>query len=277
LPAAVDDVRRGVKQIRAMRTSLARIALFCSVLSAFSCGGARIAVDTQQTYYLQHNLRANGTNIVSLNEWNSPTILPMCMPVQLVQASGRRIVFTANGQQYRYTIHRSSRIDLMTHLNRTFASPCPDVRSMTGLDQQGIQAGQPRIGMSRQAIVFALGYPPDHKTPSLEASPWTYWGNRGEVQVHFQGDNVANIMGNPAEPAVVMAQQAPAMPVQQAQPVQQTQPVAVTDEVMVVVTDPNGYPAQVPQSALGQPCDVRTPCHQALICNAGSCQTVDAQ
>jgi len=265
-----------------MPTSLARAALACSLVCAFSCGGARVAVDTQQTYYLQYNLRANRTNITSINDWDYPTILPMCTPVQLVQAKGRRIVFEAAGTRYRYTIHRSSRIDLMTHLNRTFASPCPDIRTMSPIDQEGIRMGQPRMGMTRQAVVFALGYPPDHKTASLEQSPWTFWGQRGEVQVHFMGDNVAQIMGDPGEPAVMAAAQAPAMPPPGQPPVaadpgQGQGSVPVTNEVMVVVTDPNGYPAQVPQSALNQPCDAQTPCHQALVCTGGSCQPAAQQ
>ncbi|MGD8280688.1 MAG: hypothetical protein PVF69_06005 [Gemmatimonadota bacterium] len=266
-----------------MLTILRRFALVCILLSTFSCGGARVAVDTQQTYYLQYNLRAHGREITSINEFRYQTVVPMCTPVKLIAARGRRIVFDALGQRYRYTIHRSSRIPLMTHLNRTFASPCPDISTMSAIDQQGIRTATPLVGMSKQGVVFALGYPPDHKTPTLDQSPWTYWGLRGEVQVHFNGDVVSQVTGNPSEPAVIAAAQTLPPPTQQVQQQQQQQTVPVTeeqggsDEVMVVVTDPNGYPAQVPQSAIGQPCDAQTPCHQALVCTAGTCQPVAQQ
>jgi hypothetical protein len=32
--------------------------------------------------------------------------------------------------------------------------------------------------MTKPGVVFALGYPPPHVTPSLEADRWTYWTNR---------------------------------------------------------------------------------------------------
>ncbi len=263
-----------------MPTILRPLALALCLLALSSCGGARIAVDTQQTYYLQYNLRAHGRNITSANEFRYETLLPMCTPVQLVQARGRRIVFDAMGQRYRYTIHRSSRVPLLTHLNRTFASPCPDISTMSAIDQQGIRTAQPYPGMSKQGIVFALGYPPDNKTPSLDQTPWTYLGQRGELQVHFNGDLVSQVTGNPAEPAVIAAAQTLPPPQQVQQQQQQTVVVAeqpANDEVMVVVTDPNGYPAQVPQSAIGQPCDPQTPCHQALVCTAGTCQPAAQQ
>jgi hypothetical protein len=260
-----------------MPSFLARASLVVCLACTFGCGGARVTIDTQQTYYLQYNLRAHGTNTTSINDWGHQTVIPMCTPVRLVQAKGRRIVFEANGQRYRYTIHRSSRIDLMTHLNRTFASPCPDIRAMTAIDQQGVQAAQPYVGMSRQAVVFALGYPPDHKTATLEQSPWTYWGQRGEVQVHFMGDTISQVAGNPTEPAVIAAAQAPVVAQQPVQQVDVQPQVPVTDEVMVVVTDPNGYPAQVPQSAIGTACSPQTACHQALVCTSGTCQPAAQQ
>ena len=268
-----------MKQIALMLRRLTRATLFICLASALGCGGARVAIDTQQTYYLQYNLRAHGREITSINDWDYTTILPICTPVRLLQARGRRIVFEANGQRYRYTIHRSSRIDLMTHLNRTFASPCPDIRTMSPVDQQGIQTAQPYVGMSRQGVVLALGYPPDSKTPTLEQSPWTYWGQRGEVQVHFNGDTVAQVTGNPSEPAVIAAMSAPMVQQQvvQQQQVQVQQQVPITDEVMVVVTDPNGNPAQVPQSAVGAACNPQTACHPALVCSNGTCQPVPQQ
>ncbi len=100
------------------------------------------------------------------------------------------------------------------------------------------------------------------------------------MQVHFNGDTVSQVTGHPTEPAVIAATQTLPPATQQVQQQQQTVQVTeqpANDEVMVVVTDPNGYPAQVPQSAIGRPCDPQTPCHQALVCTAGTCQPVAQQ
>ena len=33
-------------------------------------------------------------------------------------------------------------------------------------------------GMSKEALIMSLGYPPKHMTPSLERDYWQYWKNR---------------------------------------------------------------------------------------------------
>ncbi|OEU61326.1 MAG: hypothetical protein BA870_12600 [Desulfuromonadales bacterium C00003094] len=45
-------------------------------------------------------------------------------------------------------------------------------------DIKGIAAGKAYVGMSRKGVLAALGYPPTHRTPSLDASSWIYWANR---------------------------------------------------------------------------------------------------
>ena len=32
--------------------------------------------------------------------------------------------------------------------------------------------------MTREQVVMARGFPPGHKTPSLDADIWTYWTSR---------------------------------------------------------------------------------------------------
>jgi hypothetical protein len=49
--------------------------------------------------------------------------------------------------------------------------------------------------MRKSAVIVALGYPPKHKTPSLEANQWRYWSSRfGSFLVHFQDDKVSQIV-----------------------------------------------------------------------------------
>jgi hypothetical protein len=50
--------------------------------------------------------------------------------------------------------------------------------------------------MSKDAVVMAYGYPPDHKTPSLKTDLWTYWENRLiSITVQF-ADGKAAVVGN---------------------------------------------------------------------------------
>jgi hypothetical protein len=45
--------------------------------------------------------------------------------------------------------------------------------------------------MTRDQVLMSLGYPPAHRTPSLDSPQWTYWQNRWQsFVVDFNGDKV---------------------------------------------------------------------------------------
>lgn len=53
-----------------------------------------------------------------------------------------------------------------------------------------IREGKLVVGMSKQAVLIARGYPPSHRTPSIDANAWLYWENRFRKKlVHFDKDN----------------------------------------------------------------------------------------
>lgn len=70
---------------------------------------------------------------------------------------------------------------------------------MSETEIQGIKKGIVKIGMSKEAVLIAFGYPPEHKTPSLEESVWLYWMNRFRTKaINFDSDNRA--MAIPKDP-----------------------------------------------------------------------------
>ncbi|MFW5920649.1 MAG: hypothetical protein ACOCUS_02325, partial [Polyangiales bacterium] len=168
-----------------------------------ACGGRSIRVNTEQSYYLQTNLRAHGNVVTSINEWDKQTVLEACTPVQLQWARGREIRFVANGTAYRYIMYRGSRLGLGEHLKRVFGPSCPvNRKALPPADRAGIEQARPYEGMTKQGVIAAVGYPPTHVTPTLDHSPWTYWGTQGRVEVHFDGNVVSRIEGPSDEPAV---------------------------------------------------------------------------
>lgn len=69
-----------------------------------------------------------------------------------------------------------------------FGPKCDEakLKSLSRLDKDGIKAGAPRVGMSKDGVLFAMGRPPEHATPSLESTYWLYWRNRfGKIGVEF--------------------------------------------------------------------------------------------
>ena len=60
-----------------------------------------------------------------------------------------------------------------------------------------IKAGKVIPGMTREQVIIAVGYPPTHKTESLDAKVWNHWQSRaGRFEVHWSGKGtVENISG----------------------------------------------------------------------------------
>jgi hypothetical protein len=66
--------------------------------------------------------------------------------------------------------------------------------SLTPDEQKDVKLGEIAIGMSKEAVMMAYGYPPGHKTPSLKSDKWVYWENRFKTKaVYFSDDKVVKI------------------------------------------------------------------------------------
>jgi len=58
-------------------------------------------------------------------------------------------------------------------------SPQPvTLNGLNGIDQKGVTDGKAFVGMTKQGVMTALGYPAVHRTPSLDSNSWTYWKDR---------------------------------------------------------------------------------------------------
>ncbi len=74
------------------------------------------------------------------------------------------------------------------------AAPREVRASEDGRFEKDIEQGVVEPGMTRDQVLMAIGYPPAHRTPSLEANPWTYWQNRWvTMDVYFDGDRVSRV------------------------------------------------------------------------------------
>jgi len=52
------------------------------------------------------------------------------------------------------------------------------MKSLSKIDQEGIASGRAQADMTREGVLFAMGRPPFHANPSLDAPEWLYWRNR---------------------------------------------------------------------------------------------------
>jgi len=63
---------------------------------------------------------------------------------------------------------------------------------MTETEIEGIKKGIVLNGMSKEAVLICYGYPPEHRTRSLESNVWVYWKNKlTSFEVCFDKDDRA--------------------------------------------------------------------------------------
>jgi hypothetical protein len=63
---------------------------------------------------------------------------------------------------------------------------------MTETEIESIKGGVVVKGMSREAVIMAIGVPSDHKTPSLESDTWHFWKSRfAKRSICFDADGKA--------------------------------------------------------------------------------------
>jgi hypothetical protein len=114
--------------------------------------------------------------------FQQPGLIPRCTRVRLTRLKRSELSFVVveRNREYQYLNHDAAAEPFKDHLLRFFGAACnpADVERLSEIDQRGIRAGQALAGMSRQGVIWAIGYPPHHVNPSLEVGDWTYWRNR---------------------------------------------------------------------------------------------------
>jgi hypothetical protein len=134
-------------------------------------------------------------------------MVPAGTQVLIAHASTREILFTgtANGTRYYILPYRHVRETLPALQHRYFADQNPlqtDVyQRFTQVEKDAIRDGKIVKGMSKEAVLMDYGYPPSHRTVSLELNAWTYWIDSRSFEVDFVNDRVSEIKGQvPGQP-----------------------------------------------------------------------------
>jgi len=73
--------------------------------------------------------------------------------------------------------YKSKNMDGMSgsdYLNLIFSPASVSYTGLTAEDEQGIGQGRAMVGMTKQGVMIALGYPAKHRTPSLDGNTWAY-------------------------------------------------------------------------------------------------------
>ena len=148
-----------------------------------------------QTLYTQFSLYYE-ENCHRTTNYRKGVLVPINTAVKFIKVSGESIFITLPNQQTleikNIKNYSGEAIDKI--FSRTLASNPVDLSVFTDDERKSILAGEVQRGMRKSAVIAALGYPPKHKTPTLESNQWQYWSNRfNTFIVYFENGKVSQV------------------------------------------------------------------------------------
>jgi hypothetical protein len=100
----------------------------------------------------------------------------------VVQGMARDSVTFTSGATKLTLLHRygTQQESFEQYLNKVLVETDPHARFQTFPPkvQEAINSARVERNMTREQVLMSLGYPPTHRTASLEQPTWTYWYNR---------------------------------------------------------------------------------------------------
>lgn len=156
--------------------------LVCLVLSAPVFAEAEIRYNK----YNIHTQTKDGVNAKAsyanyIGPYEGHIIVPPGTKLVVTKKSRKSFTFTYNeGQKVvTYEFHKSRMgMELADYLELITSAKPVSPSGLSKVDKQGVTKGQALVGMSREGVKTALGYPAKHRTPSLEDMTWVYWKDR---------------------------------------------------------------------------------------------------
>ncbi len=189
-----------------------RFILF--VLASIALGSCASSKSTfsDEPLYLAHNLwyevptyLHSTIPLEAINYKDLNSMIPAGTEIRDVEVTSRSVRFKIPGNEaifeitinphYQSRISRNGRITLSaeeltkrTVTTKTFAELTSGLKPV---EIENIRNGTIQKGMSKQAVLVSWGYPPFHRTESVENSSWSYWRYKlGRVRVEFNEDGL---------------------------------------------------------------------------------------
>lgn len=154
-------------------------------------------IDNSTTLYTKVGMwternRIDGTNYpVGLH-------LPVNTEVKILAVNAKVITLEINGKKISYlTATKHTKIDSIAMIDRLFSTTKTDISGHSPATIENINNGTVAMGMTKEEVLLARGYPPFSATAGVEANRWKYWRNRWVTAlVTFRDGKVTKIDGS---------------------------------------------------------------------------------
>jgi hypothetical protein len=191
-----------------MKTLLVTLTGLVFAMGISGCGGNGVtpamqeAITKKETMVVQRNMwwgpgRWPGMKVIYTTNYKMGPMIPVNAKVTLEAMNKNQVSFHYNGNLIILrNMPKHTNTDMGQMMARYFGTKSVDLSKFTQLERDNIKQGTLAVGMSKEAALIARGYPPSHKTPSLDADTWQYWKFQAgytsdTILVHFKAGKIS--------------------------------------------------------------------------------------
>ena len=151
------------------------------VLAILAAPLTAAAADAQK--YTAYNLWYEHPQKLYSTGYEKGTMIPAGTAVSQVKVSRKAVSFV-DGSGTRFTVlfvakhHPGLSAEQFADRLLTTKSLAELTKGMSTKEVEAIKQGKVETGMSKAAVLVAIGYPPEIRTPNTDLDTWTYWRDR---------------------------------------------------------------------------------------------------
>jgi len=152
-------------------------------------------IDNSTTLYTQVGMWTEKGNVIATN-YKRGEHIPVNSQVVITDVNASTITFSYAGSSVTLkNIEKFTKVDVVTLMTRTFSAEPVNLTKFSALEQAEIEKGDVVLGMSKDAVITSRGFPPAHRTASLQLDSWRFWQNRfGTIVYEFEQGKVSKIV-----------------------------------------------------------------------------------
>ena len=173
------------------------------LVAVIGCGGkslnqATMPIDIREgnVYFSQVSLQYEKGRHLTTN-YRKGTLLPINSQVQLDKITSDDIfvlILPEHRKLHIENVQKHTGDSTLEAFSKLFKKQPVNLSRFSPMERDHILLGKVAKGMSKKAVIAAIGYPPITETPSMQYNEWTYWSSRfNRFIVHFNNDRVSRI------------------------------------------------------------------------------------
>jgi hypothetical protein len=133
-----------------------------------------------QKVYTSHNIWYENRDEISQMNYHKGKIIPFGTEVRIIEATRGGIAFqdVNTGETYKMDFVRKILVSRIEHYIRLLFTVNDAEKLASGIKPEileKIKAGTVEKGMTKKEVIIAYGYPPHHRTPSINEDTWIYF------------------------------------------------------------------------------------------------------